>query len=115
MSSPPSNDPSLTPSALPILPDADADADADLREEDPTFFHSSDDESESLPDNLDPERAKFTDGLVELLAPIVKEIDTRVVAVKQSQVDLNKEIERLSAGMNFGRSLFRYHSRPKQF
>ncbi|RIA93926.1 Snapin/Pallidin-domain-containing protein [Glomus cerebriforme] len=45
--------------------------------------------------NLDKE--KFSKGLMTLLTPVIEEMDSRIVAVKASQKELNKEIERLLA------------------
>jgi hypothetical protein len=47
--------------------------------------------------NLDKE--KFSKGLMTLLTPVIEEMDSRIVAVKASQTELNKEIERLLAGL----------------
>ncbi|CAG8441382.1 3130_t:CDS:2 [Ambispora gerdemannii] len=42
-------------------------------------------------------KEKFARGILDLLTPIVQEMDSRIVAVKTSQRELNKEIERLLA------------------
>ncbi|CAG8544249.1 13236_t:CDS:2 [Ambispora leptoticha] len=42
-------------------------------------------------------KEKFARGILDLLTPIVQEMDSRIVAVKSSQTELNKEIERLLA------------------
>ncbi|KAG9302693.1 hypothetical protein G9A89_005167 [Geosiphon pyriformis] len=43
------------------------------------------------------EKEKFEKGIMVLIAPIITEMDSRMAAVKTSQVELNKEIERLLA------------------
>jgi len=37
-------------------------------------------------------------GLLDLLVPVAEDIDKSVLAVRDSQIELFKEIERLSAG-----------------
>jgi hypothetical protein len=39
-----------------------------------------------------------TDGLLSVIQPVIYETDLRIVGVRQSQNELNKEIERLIAG-----------------
>ncbi|CAG8453617.1 7911_t:CDS:2 [Acaulospora morrowiae] len=46
---------------------------------------------------LSSEKEKFAKGLSILLKPVIEEMDSRIVAVKNSQEELNKEIERLLA------------------
>ncbi|CAG8560965.1 11398_t:CDS:2 [Scutellospora calospora] len=53
--------------------------------------------SEKLEDMSLTDKDKFSKGLMTLLTPIIEEMDSRVVAVKSSQLELNKEIERLLA------------------
>ncbi|KAF9994891.1 hypothetical protein BGZ80_002355 [Entomortierella chlamydospora] len=43
--------------------------------------------------------AKLADGIMSLLGPIVQEMDFNIVSVRKSQSELEKEIERLMAGM----------------
>ncbi|CAG8476410.1 4106_t:CDS:2 [Funneliformis caledonium] len=43
------------------------------------------------------DKEKFSKGLMTLLTPVIEEMDSRIVAVKASQTELNKEIERLYA------------------
>ncbi|RIB12280.1 hypothetical protein C2G38_2201073 [Gigaspora rosea] len=43
------------------------------------------------------DKDKFSKGLMTLLTPVIEEMDSRIVAVKASQLELNKEIERLLA------------------
>jgi hypothetical protein len=38
------------------------------------------------------------DGLLSVIQPVIYETDLRIVGVRQSQNELNKEIERLIAG-----------------
>jgi membrane protease subunit (stomatin/prohibitin family) len=45
------------------------------------------------------DKEKFSKGLMTLLSPVIEEMDSRIVAVKASQKELSKEIERLLAGM----------------
>ncbi|CAG8612183.1 1886_t:CDS:1, partial [Acaulospora colombiana] len=47
--------------------------------------------------NLSSDKDKFAKGLSILLKPVIEEMDTRIIAVKSSQSELNKEIERLLA------------------
>ena len=37
-------------------------------------------------------------GMVDLLVPVVQELDQNVLAVRESQIELFREIERLSGG-----------------
>lgn len=50
--------------------------------------------SEATASNVDG----MTEGLMSLLSPIVQEMDLRVLAVRTSQKELSKEMERLIAG-----------------
>ena len=50
-------------------------------------------------DDVNLDKEKFSKGLMTLLSPVIEEMDSRIVAVKVSQTELNKEIERLLAGM----------------
>ncbi|RGB41820.1 Snapin/Pallidin-domain-containing protein [Rhizophagus diaphanus] len=43
------------------------------------------------------DKEKFSKGLMTLLSPVIEEMDSRIVAVKASQKELSKEIERLLA------------------
>ncbi|CAG8434086.1 5287_t:CDS:2 [Diversispora eburnea] len=47
--------------------------------------------------NISLDKEKFVKGLSILLKPVIEEMDNRIVAVKTSQLELNKEIERLLA------------------
>ncbi|RHZ56065.1 hypothetical protein Glove_406g37 [Diversispora epigaea] len=47
--------------------------------------------------NISLDKEKFVKGLSILLKPVIEEMDDRIVAVKTSQLELNKEIERLLA------------------
>ncbi|KAJ3086651.1 hypothetical protein HK102_012769 [Quaeritorhiza haematococci] len=49
------------------------------------------------PLDLDPDTSRIASGIVSLIAPAIQELDMRVVAVRSSQAELAKEIERLSA------------------
>lgn len=60
-----------------------------------------------MPENFDNDHAASTstepkshivDGLISVIQPVIYETDLRIVAVRQSQTELNKEIERLTAG-----------------
>lgn len=53
----------------------------------------------SYASNLSSDKEKFAKGLSILLKPVIEEMDNRIVAVKTSQLELNKEIERLLAGI----------------
>ncbi|CAG8468955.1 36361_t:CDS:2 [Racocetra persica] len=53
--------------------------------------------SEKLDDMSLTDKDKFSKGLMALLTPVIEEMDSRIVAVKSSQLELNKEIERLLA------------------
>ncbi|CAG8484824.1 3488_t:CDS:2, partial [Racocetra fulgida] len=55
--------------------------------------------SEKLDDMSLTDKDKFSKGLMALLTPVIEEMDSRIVAVKSSQLELNKEIERLLAGI----------------
>lgn len=53
-----------------------------------------------IPDNdVKLDKENFSKGLMTLLSPVIEEMDSRIVAVKASQKELSKEIERLLAGM----------------
>ncbi|CAG8537568.1 10002_t:CDS:2 [Cetraspora pellucida] len=53
--------------------------------------------SENLDDMSLTDKDKFSKGLMALLTPVIEEMDSRIVAVKSSQLELHKEIERLLA------------------
>ncbi|CAG8751268.1 1979_t:CDS:2 [Dentiscutata erythropus] len=53
--------------------------------------------NERLDDMPLTDKDKFSKGLMTLLTPVIEEMDSRIVAVKASQLELNKEIERLLA------------------
>ncbi|CAG8643359.1 19799_t:CDS:2, partial [Cetraspora pellucida] len=53
--------------------------------------------SEKLDDMSLTDKDKFSKGLMALLTPVIEEMDSRIVAVKSSQLELSKEIERLLA------------------
>ncbi|KAI9015437.1 hypothetical protein DFJ74DRAFT_680196 [Hyaloraphidium curvatum] len=53
------------------------------------YQHSHDD---SLPDS-----AVYSQGILDLLAPVMQELDMRVAATRDSQADLHREIQRLQA------------------
>ncbi|KAG2184782.1 hypothetical protein INT43_000695 [Umbelopsis isabellina] len=42
-------------------------------------------------------KSHIVDGLISVIQPVIYETDLRIVAVRQSQNELNKEIERLTA------------------
>jgi hypothetical protein len=42
---------------------------------------------------------RLADGIMSLLGPVVQEMDFNIVSVRKSQSELEKEIERLMAGM----------------
>lgn len=48
--------------------------------------------------NESDSRSHVVDGLLSMIQPVIYETDLRVVGVRQSQNELNKEIERLIAG-----------------
>ncbi|CAB4397369.1 uncharacterized protein OCT59_030086 [Rhizophagus irregularis] len=51
-----------------------------------------------IPDNdVKLDKENFSKGLMTLLSPVIEEMDSRIVAVKASQKELSKEIERLLA------------------
>lgn len=54
----------------------------------------------------------IADGLLSVIQPVIYETDLRIVGVRQSQNELNKEIERLIAGKAFVRCV-RLHLKPK--
>lgn len=61
-------------------------------------------------DGLDSQQQKDTttrlaDGIMSLLGPVVQEMDFNIVSVRKSQSELEKEIERLMAGMPSSSSL----------
>ncbi|GAB5588298.1 hypothetical protein Unana1_03198 [Umbelopsis nana] len=47
--------------------------------------------------NESDSRSHVVDGLLSMIQPVIYETDLRVVGVRQSQNELNKEIERLIA------------------
>ncbi|GES81350.1 SNARE-associated protein Snapin-like [Rhizophagus clarus] len=52
----------------------------------------------NIPDNeIKLDKEKFSKGIMTLLSPVIEEMDSRIVAVKASQKELSKEIERLLA------------------
>ncbi len=62
---------------------------------------SSDEIINPSDNDVDLDKEKFSKGLMTLLTPVIEEMDSRIVAVKASQKELNKEIERLYAGLIF--------------
>jgi len=55
------------------------------------------DESIAKPEESQP-KSHTVDGLLSVIQPVIYETDLRIVGVRQSQKELNKEIERLIAG-----------------
>ncbi|XP_013415783.1 SNARE-associated protein Snapin [Lingula anatina] len=54
--------------------------------------------SSAMPENIDDSSARsvLAEGLLELFKPCVEEIDDKVSAVRQSQVDLRQQIDSLA-------------------
>ncbi|KAG2176772.1 hypothetical protein INT44_007436 [Umbelopsis vinacea] len=54
------------------------------------------------------------DGLLSVIQPVIYETDLRIVGVRQSQNELNKEIERLIAGkgLHTGHMIKTYRANP---
>jgi hypothetical protein len=60
-----------------------------------------DNHNEHPASNSSEPKSHIVDGLISVIQPVIYETDLRIVAVRQSQNELNKEIERLTAGTQF--------------
>ena len=78
----------------------------DLQQGDDQSTHTNTHDSSTIPQQQDT--TKLADGIMSLLGPIVQEMDFNIVSVRKSQTELEKDIERLMAGM-YQRGLWSRH------
>ncbi|GJJ76012.1 hypothetical protein EMPS_08370 [Entomortierella parvispora] len=69
----------------------------DVQQADNQSTHTHTHDSNRIPQQQDTTR--LADGIMSLLGPVVQEMDFNIVSVRKSQTELEKEIERLMAGM----------------